>query len=269
VEGASGGAGPTLASDHGLQIRQWRIADQPQVTAEVMGRFGEPVQLDPPTAEMLRRNGLRLRRVPLAHLEDLMQQLGGASMSVDSWFGQAYQWQIIATAPIRPQPTGVAIDGRTRRFVGGRMELMFRGWTVPMEEGPVMLLELLPRYNRSRASRLDQMLRRRVFEGELFTSMNVELLMEPGWAYLLMFESPSVIWAGQDDSSSAATGSPRSIPSAGPEAVAPLTVGEILLREDTFPPHRQVLLFVPRIPPRAYPPEHPAAGRMGEGGGRS
>jgi len=256
-------------SDNGLAIRQWRIADDPARIASALMRHADGEVLDELSRERMARNGLRLLRIPAADVEALLADLGGATLNVDAWHGQAYDWRTVADWPIETTGRAIAVDGRVRRFEGGRLELMIRAWTMLMEDGPYVRLQMLGQHDRSRPSRLAQMIGRRVFEGRRLPSISLDLLLEAGWAYVLTCERPSVEWepveddapapepsAGEleeaDETGDRGTGPPGGV---GPDVLAPLTVGEVFFRIETMPPARELLVFVPRIPEALFPPE--------------
>jgi hypothetical protein len=99
--------------------------------------------------------------------------------------------------------------------------------------------------------------------------MHVEL--EAGYAYVLTGESPQTEWLVEDEGDSTSDAALDSAltavaPSAlgppvdllGPGAMAPQTLGELMLLGQDRPPSRGMLVFVPRVPRELYPPDHPA-----------
>lgn len=155
---------------------------------------------------------------------------------------------------------------------------MIRAWTIQMEDGPSVRLQLEGRYDRSQPTRLDQVMGRQVAEGRQLPSISLDLLLDAGYAYVLTGEPPGSEWGlseddagpGQEDLERPEGGQEEDDSSAerqsiGPEALPPLTVGELLFRREGLPAARQLLVFVPRIPDRLFPPEG-AAGSAGHGG---
>jgi len=258
-------------SDNGLAVRQWRVADDPAQIASALMRHADGQALDELSRERMARNGLRLLRIPADDVEALLADLGGATLNVDAWHGQAYDWRTVADWPIETTGRAIAVDGRVWRFEGGRLELMIRAWTMLMEDGPYLRLQMLGQHDRSRPSRLDRMMGRRVFEGRRLTSISLDLLLEAGWAYVLTCERPSVEWepveadaaaaepsAGESEEADENGGRDGPPSGAGPDVLAPLTVGEVFFRIETMPPARELLVFVPRIPESLFPPERTA-----------
>ena len=265
-------------ADNGLQVRQWRVPDDPEAIASALVRHVRGEFLDTQTSRRLGRNGLRFVRIRAGDVEALLEDLGGATFSVDTWHGQACDWRAVADWPIEATGRALAVDGRVRRFEGGRLQLMIRSWTIQMEDGPCVRLQLEGRYDRSQSTRLDQVLRRQVAEGRQLPSISLDLLLEAGYAYVLTGEPPGSEWGpgengagpGREDVESREAGREEDHPSAepegiGPEALPPLTVGELLFRREGLPATRQLLVFVPRIPGRLFPPEA-ASGSAGDGG---
>ena len=260
---------PLSNTEHGLRLRQWRIAERPDIP-EVLMRHADAWSLDEPLLRTFEHNGLRLLRVPAENIENLLADLGGASRDVEGWHGQAYDWRDVVTRAVDPDGVAVAVDGRVRRFAGGYMRLLIRAWTLQMEHGPRLCLQIIPDYDRTASSPLDQALGRKGFAGEPFASLWVELLLERGFAYLLTCDAPGLKWDGELaeggnaaelDPVTATVPTERGDPGGvGPEAPPPLTVGQMLLRVDSEPPSREILLFLPRIPSILYPPQDSDSG---------
>jgi hypothetical protein len=275
--------------ENGLQIRTWRVAERPQTIAAALAANADDLEIDPDVARRLERNGLRLARVPLERLDALRRDLGGTMLDLDGWHGQAPEWRDLVDREVGDEPRALAVDGRVRLFRGGEMRLMMRGWTMLMEDGPHMYVELRPEHDRSYRTQLDQMLGRRTFDGERFDALAVEVLLERGYAYVLTCETPGIAWAPPRPAVAQAETAPdsgREVPDApgarassasglGPDALPPLTIGELLLRSPrtadpalpdgavasirTAPAeeHRDLVLIVPQIPLALYPPDHP------------
>jgi hypothetical protein len=246
-------------NDNGLELHKWLVEDQPDLIASAMARYGRGDVLGPEADRRFRRNGLRFVRVALDDLSALLEALGGASVNVKGWHGQILQWRAIHELSLERHPQTLAVDGRFRRVEGGRLALLARAWTVLMEDGPHLQLELVPEYRREtrRSTDLRQLLERPDGTGasEPITTMAVDVALEAGFAYLLTYEAPQADWSE--------SGAPAPLEDAGgpagqgvgPEAVAPRTLGQRLLWSDAGRTGRGVLVFVPRIPRELYPPE--------------
>jgi hypothetical protein len=302
---AAGAGASTIASplrpggDHGLQVLHWTIsvpADelitafdqsagrlrvertlQRRIAAALL-RYQDGQALGEPTRARWERNGLRVIRVRLEVLDSLRADLGRLTREFDAWHGQAVEWRSLVEGPIADAGTAVAVDGRVRRYAGGRIHLMLRGWTLLMETGPELYVELASEYRRSRAGPIGQLLGRRNVDRDRFASLAVDLELEPGYAYVIASAAPGEEWtadafgpgAGEvtpnDETSTGElearsdAGSEESVESGlGPAVTAPLTIGELLLCPETGRPQRELILLVPRIPDALFPPERAAA----------
>ncbi len=258
------GARRLLSSDNGLEVRNWVIMERGPRIAAAIESFGQPALVDASADASLRRNGLRLVRIPAGELESLLASLGGASVDATAWHGQVYRWRELVQYPIGPAGMAVAVDGRVRRFARGTFRLMFRSWTVPMEDGPRLQLQLLGQVDRPQQEPFRRFVTDRRVTGEVFRSFAFEIQLEIGFGYVLLYESPDIDWAFGPADQLDATAEPvagemngqvSEAPQVGPKADAPPTFGELLLRTDTRPPKRRVLVFVPKFPPAAFPPD--------------
>ncbi len=253
-----------LSSDNGLEVRTWVIIDRGPHIADAIASFAQPALVDSSADASLRRNGLRLVRIRASDLESLLASLGGASVDAITWHGQIYQWRELVQYPIGPAGMAVAVDGRVRRFESGTFRLMFRSWTVPMEDGPRLQLQLLGQFDQPQPDRFRRFVTDRRVTGEVFHSFAFQIQLEAGFGYALLFESPSIDWsfgpAEQHEASAepVAAESNGKVPDpeqVGPKADAPPTFGELLLRTGARPPKRRMLVFVPKFPPAAFPPD--------------
>ncbi len=268
LDKSSAGFRDSLASgDNGLRVRRWRVADRTEVIEAALLRYSNGDAVEEEIQARLERNGFRLVRIALEDIENLLAVLGGAMLDMDGWHGQAYDWRDVATRLIDPEGMAMAVDGRVRRFSDGELRLMVRGWTLRMEDGPYFYLEMLPELDMSRPNRLEQALGRDVFEGERFTAVSFDLLLESSYAYVLTCETPGVEW-GADNGEGSPDGESWGEESAvggddepaeaevavvGPDAEPPWSIGEVLLRFEFEAPGREMLVFVPRIPAELYP----------------
>jgi hypothetical protein len=281
VGGNAGSAIP--GRENGLEVRQWVIADEQRVLPEILVRHladdAAAPAIDPEMQERLRRNGLRLLAVPATALNDIAAELPMLSVDRSAWHGQVHEWRELHALEVDPDGLAVAIDGRVRRFDRGSLRLLSRSWTVPMEDGPRMLLEIVPQHEIP-VSTMRRLLNqsaapagRRAWNGDAptaFGSVAVNMLMEHGWAYVLTCDSPAAVWPGEDRDRRAEQPRPtpqRDRASIGPEAEPPPTLGELLLSGSAG--RRALLVFVPRIAPGLLrerpldddPPQHARSGK--------
>ena len=264
-------------AENGLEVLHWRVADEPAAIGPAMARFGRPVSLSAATRERLRRNGLRLARIELSDAPALLEALGGSSIDLGGWLGQVYDWRELVTAAVGPRGRAVAIDGRPRRLHGGKLRMMLRGWTMRLEDGPFVYVQLRPEFDQSRPTRFERMLGQRPFTGVRFHDLAVELLFERGAAYVLTTAGPDDEWGGAFESDPAPlTAGPEAGEHDGTEDTEPdgaggetqvatrrlgpraeplPTIGEMLLRSGAVPARRDVVVLVPRIPASLFAPE--------------
>jgi hypothetical protein len=247
-------------NDHGLELRKWLIEDDPALIAEAMETYARAEVLPEELSQRWRRNGLRLVRVSVDDLLPLLEAIGGTGLDVQGWHGQILDWSAIHSLSLGTESMPLAVDGHVRRFAGGEIALLARSWAVQMEDGPYLQLELLPVHRRrSSTTDLRRLLENAAPEQEPFTSMAADLELEEGFAYLLMYESPDVVWRLGDDPAPEATANQGSGPGVGPEVFVPVTVGQLLLWTDVGQASRGILVFLPRIPRALYAPEQLAA----------
>lgn len=255
-----------LQDDNGLDVRQLVVADNPDVFSEAMAPFAIESTaggVDSETSRRLKRNGFRLLRVPSAEVEQLISDLGGASMDVASWYGQVVEWRDVHSLQLGEAGHTMAVDGRVRRYQGGSLRLMARSWVLPMEYGPRVQLEIVPQHIRGE-SQYHRLLGQSRALSEPIASLAAQLLLEPGYTYILTCECPQIAWGdGEQDSDGARQPDAASAmgPSAGvglgPQVQAPMTLGQLMLTSHSGRRSRGMILFTPRIAAELFPPGEP------------
>lgn len=266
---------PLQSSERGLEVRQWLVADDTERIAATMTRLGSADILPEQQQEALRRNGLRLVRLKLEDLNALEADLNGASLNTIGWYGQIFQWREIMTRPLR-QPRSIAIDGRPRTFQPGELRFLARAWIAQMEDGGAYLsFQFVPQHYREGPMSYYKLLGRETGEGETFTSMSLDMLLEEGHAYVLTCESPLVDWvdvtAGHQHETSQRDREDNDgddeAPPVGPDTRAPTTLGQFMLSTERGRRGRGLLIFIPRIETQSrlgfteLPHHAPSAGR--------
>jgi len=246
-------------TDNGLEVRKWLVADDAVAIGTALDRYRAGELLSPQRVASLRRDGLRFVLVRAAQLDDLAAELGLGPVEVGAWHGQVLAWRELQEHHIGPKGTAIAAGGRVRRLGPGRLRLMARSWTVQMEQGPHLYLELLPGYARPQGPRLRRLLGAKALQGDVFPSAGLEVLLEPGYACVLVSEAPRVEWASADTDPQPAPAEAGPHAAVGPGARAPEALGELLLACRSEPPMRSMLIFVPRIPARLWQPYEGAA----------
>lgn len=256
---------------NGLLIREWTIEDNPQRIALAMSKFGLEELLEESQREDFRRNGLRLVRVWAEDIDPLLKAFDGASSNTAAWHGQVYNWAELLHRQVKAQPIAVAVDGHVKRYKNGTFRLMLRSWTVSMEDGPRLQLQLLPQFDKPQRVSIRGLRADRSVKGEVFRSFSVETLLEAGFVYVLTYASPQAIWEigkkpgdnkpqgntasndaeGTTESGSAVIGG---FGIAGPGTILPPTYGELMCRTAGRFPTRRILVFEPTFPLELFPP---------------
>ncbi len=241
---------------NGLLIRVWEIEDNPERIASAIKQLGVQELLEESQREDFRRNGLRLVRVWAEDLNLLLQAFDGASSNTAGWHGQVYSWAELLRHQINAQPIAVAVDGHVKRYRNGTFRLMMRSWTVSMEDGPRLQLQLLPQFDKPQSISIRGFRTDNKVQGEVFRSFTVETLLEAGFVYVLTYASPEAVWEigkkpGDEKPQDAADAEPGA---AGPDTILPPTYGELMCRTTGRYPTRRILIFEPTIPLELYPP---------------
>jgi hypothetical protein len=252
----------------GLEIRQWVIAGDGAGAAltDLLRRYrsGDPPETE--ALERLRRNGFRIVRVRADELDAIAGETQGLTHDRSGWHGQMHEWRELHGVGLGSGGIAVAIDGRVRRFDRGSLRLMSRAWIVPMEDGPQLSIDLVSQHHSPARAQYRRLLGQRGtggggdFGDAAVPSIHASLLLEDGYAYILVPESPAAQWDRDGDGDAPrAEGARRS----GPEIEMPRTIGEVVLGG---PPgvrsSRGVLIFVPHIAPELFPAEIRAANAM-------
>lgn len=251
-------------TDNGLEIRKITVPDQPDRFLPTIAKNMHGSAVDPDTQIRLERNGLRMARIPVENLDQLLADLGGASLDLNEWHGQAVEWRPLQKRPIGPMPRAIAIDGNVFRYLGGRMSITLRAWTMQMEDGPCLHLEMLPRFEADRSGSTHRLIPRNTDESiEVYPSMALDMQLMPGFAYVLFGEQPQARWpdAPRAEESLAQPAPAPAKRSIGPmdvtadEGAPPVTFGEFMLVGDRQPIMRGMVVFIPRIAPVLFAPE--------------
>lgn len=254
---------------NGLEIRRWVVADQSTRLVNALASHLDGAAVDSMTADRLRRNGFRFLRVAVDRLESLLADIGGASYDANEWHGQVHVWRSILDRPIDAGGRAVAVDGRVQRHDRGEFRLMLRSWTVQMESGPFVHMELVPKRGANQSRNLKRLLVDAAPIEESFGSVAIDVQLESGYAYILLGEPPQSQWTGIDPLVSGSTDrSTRSVAASssrkreGPDAVAPPTLGELMLAPEQPGANRAVLVFIPKVAEDLYLPEQAAVRTM-------
>ncbi len=231
-----------LNPDNGLLLRKWVVSDKPDRIDAALSRYRDGQAVDAKTDQSLRRNGMRLVRVRADQVNALLRDLGAGPSDVTAWHGQVVEWRELYQRPVSGLGATLAVSGRVRSIPLGQIRLLGRSWTVLMEDGPYLTLELLPQLRRPQEPSLYRLLGNAYLQGEVFRALAIEIELEHGYAYVLTGEAPVDEWIDP----------PRD--PVGPTVETPDTLGEFLFSQRTKPPLRTLLVFVPRISDRLLRP---------------
>ncbi len=231
-----------LNPDNGLLLRKWVVSDNADRIDAALLRYRDGQVLDTKTDESLRRNGMRLVRVRADQIDDLLGDLGAGPSDVAAWHGQVVEWRELYQRPVSGPGATLAVSGRVRSIPPGQLRLMGRSWTVLMEDGPYLTLELLPQLRRPQEASLFRLLGDTDLQGEVLAALAIEIELEHGYVYVLTGETPALDWIDPLRET------------AGPNVETPDTLGEFLFSQRTEPPLRTLLVFVPRISDRLLRP---------------
>jgi len=258
---------PSVVAENGLEVRKWVVGDHPVVVGKALASLGEPAPIDPHETAALQRNGLRLWRIPLVDLPILREQLGGTIVDQQWWYGQVPEWRELHGRLLNAASRAVAVDGRVRVFSNGSFKLLIRSWTYGTEDGPRLTFEFAPVFQQGRPASYRHHVRTDRGAIELFPTLTLQTSLEPGFAYVLLPEAPSVDWTDPTSIQTArrtegrlprggeVRGSIGPHTGMGPAASPATTLGEALLRGEPGNPGRGVIILVPRIPLSLFPEE--------------
>jgi hypothetical protein len=196
-------------STDGLVVLRWQVPDNSDAV-HAFFEANKPTLLNDSAQDRLLGNGIRVAAVPMEKLGASLDSLGGTASSIRLWLGQAHAWTQVNALSLRG-PCAVLVDGSTRRLSGGTLQLLIRGWTVPLERGAVTDVELQPAFLAGGA-----VPGARSSARETFTGVGFSVALERGTALLVTSAPPRALSAGKG-------------PAAGPPVLPPATLGEMLL----------------------------------------
>ncbi|MDA0215042.1 MAG: hypothetical protein O2875_06735 [Planctomycetota bacterium] len=217
----------------GIAVIRWQIFDNPSVISTFFKNH-PPTQISIEVQKQLASNGFLVAEVQLSALAKALNDLGGTYANIRAWLGQATTWHQLTSFQIRGS-YAVVIDGSTRRLNDGAIQLLMRGWTVPLETGAVTDVEILPAF---------------LAGGEVPGARTTLREPFPSAGFFVSLQRGSVILiTGMTPKSSKESSTRR--PFAGPPVVPPPTLGEILLtrpNSESDPlPLRPLIVLIPLI----------------------
>lgn len=244
--------------DDGLEVVRWSVADNEPLLRRTLARYALRDVALGTTTEALERHGLRAAVIPEADLSKFLIDVGGTSKALTVWFGQVPSWREAARTMF-DSPRVAMIDGRAERLHAGWLRFMVRSWTVPLEEGAVLDLQVAPQLVAD-ASDTSGILNRDVLRGTLWPEASIHAELPRNTA-LVLLSAP----ARREEDEADPEGPPRTKPSAsgtgagsglgsgagsgwgggvGPAVELPPTLGEFLLTDLEATPHRRLLLVL-------------------------
>ena len=224
--------------------------------------------------QKLQLNGFRLRRIPLHELDYFLEALGGTTLKATAWHGQVLEWRELHKAALAPQGQALAINNSVRRLKPGTVRLMVRAWTVLLEDGPYLHVDMMPFYDQPSDDSLRRLLDQERSLGQALPEAALDVKLNDGYAYILTCESPSASWDELEDGSSSTPEGDTSgdeqesstnqsifardkpIEPLGPATTPPTTIGQLLFGSRSNQPRRCMLVLIPKLPDTLFDSEH-------------
>ncbi len=229
-------------SADGIAVLTWAIDDNTAVIDHFFDQH-PPTALSDEQRSGLTRSGFSVAQSTLDALPEDLVALGGTSSNVSTWLGQATQWHRVASSNV-PEGAACVVNGGARRLACGTLQLLLRGWSVPLEKNAVVDLELLTAFIPGGA-----VPGARRTTTETFPTAGFFASLDRGQVLLITSHAPRV-----------RTASGRG-PVAGPPVAPPPNVAELLLPADlaeSLPSKRRVVLvIVPVMPNHLFAPTTP------------
>src|SRR5262249_53351473 len=145
-------------TDNGLELRRWTVLNDADRMRRALNKSASGEAIDAATQARLQRNGFRVVRIPEDQVDQLLMDLGGANVDSNEWHGQVNDWRALTDRPLDAGGRAVAVDGRVSRLDHGSLRLLVRSWTVQMEDGPRIHMEIVPQHHRPQARSLKRLL---------------------------------------------------------------------------------------------------------------
>lgn len=255
------------AEEDGIEIARWSIAaDDFRIRRALARHSARGVAVDS-SREALERNGFRYAVVRDADLASLLAELGGTTSAVTVWHGQVTTWREVASRAYEPMVAAARgsgpmamVDGRAERL-NGWLRLMARGWTVPLEDGAVFDLSIVPQLVSERTE-LSGLLNRDRLRGRVFNDLRISAELPRDRALVVVGTAPDAPDREEDPEGPGGRGSADEV---GPPASLPPTIGELLLTDGAaVPPRRIMLALRVRLPDTLFPGDGPTAGSPAE-----
>lgn len=218
----------------GIAVIRWQIFDNQSVISTFFKKH-PPSGISSEVLKQLASNGFMVAEVQLSALPEALNDLGGTYANIRAWLGEATTWSQLASFEIHGSYAAV-IDGSTRRLNDGAIQLLLRGWTVPLESGAVTDVEILPAF---------------LAGGEVPGARTTVREPFPSAGFFVSLQRGSVLLITGMAPKSSRESSTRG-PFSGPPVATPPTLGELLLTrpndESQTLPARPFIVLIPLIP---------------------
>ena len=279
---------------NGLEVLWFVCRDADDSLASALAPYvQQPVDVPSDAHDSLKRNGLRLVRIPLDDFSSVRASLRPVGPTERTWLGWSLHWSEAFRARSLARNATVTIDSDpiTLDAVGSRF--LARAWGSPTTEGErvrvefaTQLLSASPMTSRFQPLADAQPVDLSEYElrrGELIEQLSFEAQLAPGFAYLLVPAAPDEDWVAIAEGGSSTVDpetqetfgfefaeTPRDLADLaivfGPPAPAPQAIGQAILTSwDPFetrheaaertPLLKAIVAFVPRCetPARLLP----------------
>ncbi|MSR17794.1 MAG: TIGR00730 family Rossman fold protein [Phycisphaerales bacterium] len=231
-------ASSALRQSEGIELVLWSVPDHAESIDRALATLADPLASDANTQSQLRRNGLVAKSISVASLDELLASFNGSYTDVRVWHGQTPYWRE-AFQRVAAGNEVMLVDGRPASIGPGVVRLVFRGWTLPVENGGVVDLEVAATVLEGSAPVKLESTTAGAMRGTPVPGCRIGLTLNRGEGLLI-------------------TGRAAAAEGAGPPGELPITMGEWLFASGastaTEDARRTVLLFLPAIPDTIFPP---------------
>lgn len=257
--------------EDGLEVSRWSVTDNEVLLRRSLARYAlRDIPLGADAAE-LERHGFRAVVIAEDDLPKFLVDMGGTTKAMAVWFGQVPQWRELLRTGLE-SPRVAMIDGKADRLSPGWIRLMVRAWTVPLEEGAYLDVQVAPQLV-SDTSEVPSLASRDTLRGRVWEAAVVHVEL-PRHTALLLVSAPAESPKWEEDPEGPPERPER--PGSGPAAELPPTLGEYLLTDFEARPRRRLvavlrarlpdILFAKPLPTDAAtgesPPTSPSDGRL-------
>jgi hypothetical protein len=251
--------------DNGLEVVRWSVTDNETLLRRAVGRYAVREVSLGATAQALERHGFRAAVIRDADLPRFLIDVGGTTRSIPVWYGQVQGWRELVRTRLE-SPRVVMVDGRAERLRAGWLRIMVRAWTVPLEEGGVLEMQIAPQLIGDSADpvglqpELPQASNQRdTLRGTLWPDASLHLEL-PRDTALILLSAPARVDEEEDPEGPPPRPEETGV---GPLVELPPLLGELLLTDfEARPVRRSILVLRARLPDILFadPLSIPAAG---------